>query len=197
MKTTINMIRHASNLNPDGIIPGRVPGFHLNEEGKQRAKKVGKYLKNKPINIIYTSPLERAYETANIVSESLPQAKISHAYELIEVDSSSWQGYKQEEVFTNNNYSLYLNDPSTDMVPENTNKLADIMKEFVLGLCKKHIGKELICVSHNDPITALRLSLEGKSLQLLKTFHVSSGSITTFIFNEKHKLTETQYIEIQ
>ena len=197
MQTTINFIRHCANINPDGIIPGRIPGFPLNEEGKNQAKKVGNYFKNKPIKIIYTSPLERAFETADIVAEFLPLTKISHAYELIEVDSSSWQGYKLEEVFTNKNYDLYLNDPGTNTVPENLSKLASRMKEFAMKLCEKHKGEEVVCVSHNDPIIALRLILEGKSLQLLKTFHLSIGSITTFIFDESEKLTETQYTEIQ
>ena len=197
MKTTIHFVRHCANLNPDGIIPGRIPGFHLNQEGKNRARKLGNYFKGRPIKFIYTSPIERAFETANIVAEFLPEAKISHAYELIEVDSSSWQGYKLEEVFTNKNYDLYLNDPSTTTVPENLNKLAGRMKEFTLKLCEKHKGGEIVCISHNDPIIALRLTLEEKSLQLLKTFHLSIGSITTFIFDDSGRVTETQYTEIQ
>ncbi|OGY32056.1 MAG: hypothetical protein A3A57_02985 [Candidatus Woykebacteria bacterium RIFCSPLOWO2_01_FULL_41_12] len=197
MKTTIHFVRHCANLNPDGIIPGRIPGFHLNLEGKERAKKLGNYLKGRPIKAIYTSPIERTFETADIIAEFLPLAKISHVYELIEVDSSSWQGYKLEEVFTNKNYDLYLNDPDTNTVPENLNKLASRMKEFTMKLCEKHKGEEVVCVSHNDPIIALRLILEGKSLQLLKTFHLSIGSITAFIFNDLGKLSETQYTEIR
>lgn len=197
MKTTIHFVRHTANLNPDGVIPGRIPGFHLNEEGKKVARKLGNYFKGRPIKRIYTSPIERAFQTANIISEFLPEAKIIHSYDLIEVDSSPWQGYKIEEVFADKNYDLYLNDPNTEAVPENLNKLANRMKKFTMELCHNHKYEEMICVSHNDPITALRLSLEKKSLQLLKTFHVSVGSITTFIFSETCKLTKTQYVEIQ
>jgi broad specificity phosphatase PhoE len=196
MNTVVHFVRHAGLLNPDGTVPGRMPGFHLSEEGKKQAKKVGEHLKTRPIKLIFTGPLERAYETANIISKSLPKATITHVFDLNEVDASPWQAYKLEELFTNNAYESYLNEPDTNLVPENINSLAERMKKFAEKLCKEHAGEEIICVSHTDPIVALRLSLEKKAPQLLKTFHVSTGSITTFTF-ENCNLTETQYTEIQ
>jgi len=178
-------------------MPGRIPGYHLSKEGKAKAEKTGSFFEKKAIGYIYTSPLERAYETANIITKYLPKAKISHAFELTEVDSIHWQAYKYEELFTNNYYEAFLSDPNTDQVPENLTSLAARMKKFTLSLCKKHPGRQVICVSHEFPILALQLTLEKKPLQLIKNYNVSMASITSFIFDENSNLLETIYTELQ
>jgi broad specificity phosphatase PhoE len=188
MNTTIHYVRHAGFANPDRIVPGRIPGYQLSEEGKRKAKSVGEFFKGKPIKYIYSSPLERAYETANIISESLQKAKIIHSYQLTEVDSAHWQAYKLEELFTNNYYEQFLNNPDSSEVPENLNKLAKRVKDFTFELCKKHSGEEIVCVSHFYPIIALQLSLQGKPLSMAKNYEVGSASIVTFEFDEKCQL---------
>jgi probable phosphoglycerate mutase len=176
-------------------VPGRIPGYHLNEEGKRTAKLIAKFFKGKPIKHIYTSPLERTYQTADIISESLPKAKITHSYELNEVDSVHWQAYKLEELFTNNYYEDFLNNPESSEVPENMNKLAERMRSFSVNLCQKHKGEEIICVSHLYPILALRLSLEGKPLSMIKNYEVNFGSMVKFEFDEKCKLMQATNID--
>lgn len=196
MSTTIYYVRHAVYENPDRLVPGRTPGYHLSKEGKEKAKKIGEFFKGKGVKNIYTSPLERAYETANIIGEFLPAARITHAYELIETDATYWQTYKLEELFTNKYYETFLNDPDTSTAPENLTKLSERMKNFALDLCKKHPGEEIICVSHEYPILALRLSLEGKPLKQLRTLSAAMGSITTFEFNENCQFVKATYKEV-
>jgi broad specificity phosphatase PhoE len=196
MKTTLHYVRHAGLKNPERIVPGRIPGYGISKQGKDRAKKAGEFFKNLPIKHIYTSPLERTYETANEIAKYLPGAKIYHAIELIEVDSLHWQAYKLEELFTNNFYESFLNDPFSRDVPENMAKLAERMKSFALTLCKKRSGQEVICVSHLYPIAALRLGLEGKSLSLVKSYDVDYVSITSFEFDENCKFVKTAYKDI-
>lgn len=195
MSTIIHFVRHAPYENPQRLVPGRIPGYHLSSQGKEKAKKVGKFFKKSKVETIYTSPLERTFETANIIGEYLPKAKIIHAYDLIEVDATHWQAYKLEELFTSRYYEAFINDPDTNEVPENLTRLAERMKTFTLTLCKQHQGEEIICVSHEYPILALRLILEGKPLRLLKTYHAAMASITTFVFDEACQLRKTTYTE--
>ncbi|OGY23379.1 MAG: hypothetical protein A2172_04080 [Candidatus Woykebacteria bacterium RBG_13_40_15] len=195
MNTVIHFIRHAANPNPDGIIPGRMAGFHLDETGKKQAKKAGEFLKDRPIKAIYTSPLERTFETANIISDFFPKAKITHSYDLIEVESSHWQAFKLENLYLNDYYEAFLNNPETREVPENLNGLTERMKKFTFNLCTEHKGEEVICVSHIYPIVALRLSLEGKSLQLVNTTDLPTASITSFYFDETCKFVKVEYHE--
>ncbi|OGY25216.1 MAG: hypothetical protein A2Z11_04005 [Candidatus Woykebacteria bacterium RBG_16_43_9] len=193
MSTTVYFVRHSGPENPDRIVPGRIPGYRLSTLGRETAEKTGEFFKNKPIKYIYTSPLERAYETANIIGKYLPKAKINHVYELTEVDSIHWQAYKLEELFTNNYYEAFLNDPATKDVPENLDGLAKRLDGFTQRICEEHKGQEIICVSHLYPIVALRLYLEGKPLTMAKNYEVSTASVTTFEFDKDCKLTRTDY----
>jgi len=195
MNTTIHFVRHSEFSNPDRIIPGRMPGYHLDLAGKEKAKKVGEFFKDRPIKAIYTSPLERTFETANIISGYLPPLKPIHSYDLIEVDSNNWQAYKLEELYTNNYYEAFINDPETQEVPENISKLASRMEKFTIDLCNKHKGEEVVCVSHMHPIIALKLSLEGKPLKSLRTVQLTTASITSFHFDENCKLAGVDYYE--
>ena len=196
MNTTIYYVRHAGFENPARIVPGRIPGYHLSAEGKKKAEKVGEYFKNRPIKQIYTSPLERAYETANIITKSLPNSKISHVYELTEVDMIHWQAYKLEELFTNNYYEAFLNDPQTNEVPENLNQLAARLEKFTRDLCQKYPREEIVCVSHLYPILALKLSLEGKPLTILKSYDLNAGSLITFEFSPDCRLISAKPVNI-
>jgi probable phosphoglycerate mutase len=59
------LIRHATNdFVKTGRLPGRTPNIHLNDEGRKQAEALGHALRNRPLDAIYSSPLERAIETA-------------------------------------------------------------------------------------------------------------------------------------
>ncbi|MEX0621557.1 MAG: histidine phosphatase family protein [Candidatus Woykebacteria bacterium] len=197
MRSTAHYVRHSVYDNPDGIEPGRIPGLHLTAPGEKKAEKTVRFFKGKPIVHIYTSPLERAYETANIIAKAFPKVPITHSYELTEADSTYWQAYKYEMLFNNNYYEAFLTDPDAPDLPENLTALAERMKKFALTICQKHTGQEIICVSHEFPILALRLSLEEKPLQLLRSYNISMASITSFVFDENCRLVETSYTEMK
>lgn len=196
MSTTIYYVRHAAYENPERLVPGRIPGYHLNAEGRAKAQKVSEFFKGKKVKCIYTSPLERCFETANIIGEALPKIKIIHVYDLIEIDSTHWQAFRLEALFTNEYYEAFLNDPNTDKVMENLTKLSVRMKNLAATFCAKHKGEEIICVSHEYPILALRLALEAKPMHLLKTSNAAMGSITTFIFDDVCHFLKDGYLEI-
>lgn len=64
---TIFLVRHGEVDNPSRILPGRLPNFHLSVHGRAQAKQAGLFLQKQHIDIIYTSPLERCRETADII----------------------------------------------------------------------------------------------------------------------------------
>lgn len=194
MNTIIYFVRHAPYQNPDRLVPGRIPGYHLDETGVKKAKRVGEYLqKNSTARRIYTSPLERAYETAGIIASFLPEAKIAHAYELTEIDATQWQAYKLEDLFKNHYYEEYLGNPNSTEITENLDALAKRIENFALSLCNEHQGEEIICVSHKDPITVLRLKLEGRPLNLLNNYRVDMASVSKFTFADNCHFTGFEY----
>ncbi len=62
--TQIHLVRHGEVFNPDGVLYGRLPGFHLSELGKQMAAAAAEKLDGHPITALFSSPLLRAQESA-------------------------------------------------------------------------------------------------------------------------------------
>ncbi|MBE0696285.1 MAG: histidine phosphatase family protein, partial [Anaerolineaceae bacterium] len=69
--TTLLLIRHGENSMVGKRLAGRLPDVHLNEKGKQEAEQLAKVLGKAPIKAVYSSPLERAVETAEPLAQVL------------------------------------------------------------------------------------------------------------------------------
>ena len=67
--TKIHLVRHGEVYNPERILYGRLPGYHLSELGRRMASAAAKQLAGHPIVKLYASPLERAQESAKPWSE--------------------------------------------------------------------------------------------------------------------------------
>ena len=65
--TTLLLIRHGANDWVHGRLAGRIPGVHLNEEGRQQAQAVAQRLHDIPLAAVYASPLDRTLETAQAI----------------------------------------------------------------------------------------------------------------------------------
>lgn len=62
--TLIHLVRHGEVHNPDGVLYGRIPGFHLSALGHQMAAATAEHLAGHDIRTLYASPLQRAQESA-------------------------------------------------------------------------------------------------------------------------------------
>lgn len=66
------LVRHGENdYVKKNILAGRLPEVHLNEKGLSQAQAVAERLKSVPIKAVYSSPLERAMETAEPLAKAL------------------------------------------------------------------------------------------------------------------------------
>jgi len=98
---TIFLVRHATTeYNQTDLLQGRMNN-PLNETGKKEALALANELKNKKIDMIYHSPLERTRQTAEIINQfhNAPYAKVES---FVEVDLGDWEGLKYSEVIENN-----------------------------------------------------------------------------------------------
>ena len=67
----IIFLRHGqAKNNTERILAGRTPGIQLTEVGIKQAKNIARYLKPLKIDTIYTSPIERALTTADIIEKN-------------------------------------------------------------------------------------------------------------------------------
>jgi len=61
-KTIVHLLRHGEVHNPEGILYGRLPGYHLSEDGVLMAQAAAKWFADRDVAAIFSSPLERALE---------------------------------------------------------------------------------------------------------------------------------------
>ena len=66
--TVVHLMRHGEVANPDGILYGRLHGYHLSDLGRRMADRVAEHLAPRDITRVVASPLERAQETATPVA---------------------------------------------------------------------------------------------------------------------------------
>src|SRR5215510_2006608 len=86
------LIRHGENeFVKAGKLPGRLAGIHLNEKGQKQAQALSTALQDVPIKAVYSSPLERAMETAQPIAESHKLAIVQEP-DLMDTDVGAWQG---------------------------------------------------------------------------------------------------------
>lgn len=160
--TTIYLLRHGEYVSPNHIVPYRLSGFHLSQKGITDVIHVAKTLASKSIVAVYTSPLERTYETAVILAQSHGLTPIVDE-RLLEVRSPA-QGQKEGFVEAKGGWGIYDTLWYKEHGGEPLEEIASRMKAAIDEFVKRHEGKELIVVSHGDPIMVLVALYKGMSL---------------------------------
>ncbi|HVA96721.1 MAG TPA: histidine phosphatase family protein [Candidatus Acidoferrales bacterium] len=176
MQTTIYLIRHGEVHNPEGIIYGRLPNFGLSDKGKQELEKTADFLKDKTISQLYSSPLLRTKQSAEIIKNKLGIEEIQYSDLLIET-GTSYEGRKFNSLDALQS-DVYLKplDPSDETIEQ----LAHRMQNFLNKLLATNNGKHIAVVSHGDPIMALKAVIKRTPLEFLpfKTDHyVQHGEV--------------------
>jgi len=135
---------------------------HLTELGKKQAKEAGNKLKDKKIDLIFSSPFMRSKETAEIIAESLnyPKEKIIIDDRLHEVLGGVYDGK------TDGEYQAYFKtrEEKFTKTPEGGENYTDIknrMTEFLYDINSKYEGKKILIVSHNTPLWLMFVGMNG------------------------------------
>ena len=163
----VHLVRHGEVENPGNVIYADLPGFHLSERGRQQAARAGSFLENRAVEAVYTSPLDRAIETASVIAahHGIEPQVIERLTEWKLL--SRWKGLLWEELPEHRPGELeaYLADPTEmSFALESLQDLAGRIGEKVADLAERHPGGEIVAVSHQDPIQAARLMLTGRAL---------------------------------
>ncbi len=97
-KTTFYFVRHGQSAgNKDGKIQGR-QNSPLTDAGREQARKTGRWLASRSIDRIYTSPLSRSRETAEIFSKAGITHPVQSLDELLELDTGIFSGMSFKEI---------------------------------------------------------------------------------------------------
>ncbi|MFZ9059239.1 MAG: MSMEG_4193 family putative phosphomutase [Ilumatobacteraceae bacterium] len=183
--TVIIMVRHGKTPSTGKLLPGRAAGLHLSDIGKNEAIEVAKRLsKLKKVSAIYSSPLERARETAAPIGKILDK-KIDINKGLLECDFGKWTGKELGKLMKLPEWSTVQRAPSTFRFPngESFTEMQNRMVSTLDDLRQAHPGGIVICVSHADPIKAAVAHAMGTHLDLFQRIVISTCSVSAVSYS--------------
>ena len=182
--TVVHLVRHGEVRNSGGVLYGRMPGFHLSEEGILMAKAVAAFLAGRDVALLLSSPLERALETAAPLSAQFG-LEVRVDERLIE----PWN-YFEGARFDVGAAALrrpdawrHLTNPFRPSWGEPYTSIAARMHAVMADAVREAAGRQVVCVSHQLPIWVARLSAEHRRL-----WHhpgrrqCALGSVTSFAY---------------
>ena len=164
MSTTIVLARHGeTNWNRDGRFQGQADP-PLNDRGRAQARELADRLTGERFAALYSSPLRRARETADIVAHQLGLS-VEPVGELQEIDVGSWSGLTRDEIASRfpAAYGRWLEFRAGWDDGETYEALTQRVVAAVLRLAARHPQERLLIVTHGGPIRAVLATAEGVS----------------------------------
>ena len=181
------LIRHGENdYSKKGRLAGRLPGIHLNDRGKEQAAELGKALADTPLKAIYSSPLERAMETAEPIAQS-HGLKIIQEPGLIESNVGKWQGQSIRRLAITKYWRIVQRAPSRAGHPDGETFLQTQTRvvSALDEICKKYKPQDIIaCVFHSDPIKLAVAHYLGLPLDHFQRLACDTASATMLAVSE-------------
>ena len=164
-RTVVHLMRHGEVENPEGVLYGRLPGYHLSVRGRQMSDVVADHLAGSDLTLVIASPLERAQETAAPIAAGHDLPIMTDAG-LIEA-GNFFEGKK----FGVGDGSLRhpsvwpkLVNPFRPSWGEPYAQIAARMLAVVDRARVEAAGHEAVLVSHQSPVWIARLALEHRRL---------------------------------
>ncbi len=180
----VHLIRHGHNdYGKKGLLPGRLPRVHLNAKGRDEVARMAEALKEIPLKAVYSSPLDRAMETAQIVAE-VHGLKVEERPNLIETALGDWEGKSVKRLSRDKRWRQLQEHPSQFrfpggewMVEQQTRLITEVQT-----LCGRHRAKEhFAIVGHADPLKLIIAYYIGLPLDLFQRLTVDLASVTSLI----------------
>ncbi|MFW5713369.1 MAG: histidine phosphatase family protein [Brevefilum sp.] len=183
---TFLLIRHGLNDMVGEKLAGRTAGVHLNEDGKAQARRLAAETGHLKIAAIYSSPLERALETAEPIAR-VHDLNVEIVPELIEIDFGKWQGKHLKKLKKGRLWKAVQSSPGSFRFPdgESFEEAQNRVAEGLKALSEKHEKEDLIvCVAHSDVIRLAVAHFLGLSLNDFQRLRISTASVTVMSLYE-------------
>lgn len=178
----ILFLRHGqAKNNVERILAGRSKGFPLTDVGIQQAENIGNFLRPLNISKIYSSPIERAEQTANIVANKVG-LDCTIDERLTEIEMGSFSGMHYDEMFAKHGNVFLKFYQGHPIVETNGIETFASVKKRVLDVVshcsKRHDGETLLFVTHMDPIKSMISTILQPKPELLYEMIIRNASLT-------------------
>ncbi len=183
--TTFLLIRHAANELTGKVLYGRMPGVRLSPQGRAQAERLVGQLSAVRLDAIYSSPLERALETAEPLARDRG-LEIRTSQALTEIETGEWTGLAIPDLAASQPWQLFNSYRSGTRAPG-----GELMLEAQLRMVAEldrlrlsHPDQTLAVVSHGDPIRAAILHFAGIPTDFFLRLEISPASVSVLELND-------------
>jgi broad specificity phosphatase PhoE len=184
-RSTILLVRHGHTDAVGQWLAGRSEGVPLNQAGRAQAERLRTRLSSINIAAIYSSPLQRAVETAGPLARERG-LRVEPRLELAEVDFGDWNGERFDTLAADPRWTRFNSYRSMADVPRGERAL-DVQARIVRALEDLrvlHPGQTIVCVSHADVIRLAVLYIAGAPIDFIHRFDITPGSITAIALSD-------------
>jgi probable phosphomutase (TIGR03848 family) len=182
--TTVILVRHGQTPTTGKLLRGRAPGLHLADAGREQAERAAARLGElATVDAVYTSPLERARETAAPIGKVRGLRPVVDKG-LLECDFGEWTGGELAKLSKLPEWVTVQRAPSTFTFPggESFSTMQHRIVSTIDRLRAAHPGGTIVCVSHADPIKAAVAHALGTHLDLFQRIVISTCAISVLVF---------------
>lgn len=181
------LIRHGENdFTKKHKLAGYTPDVHLNERGQSQAQALAEALKEVPIKAIFSSPLERAAETATPIAAARG-LEVQLESGLMETNVGKWQGRSLAALRLQKAWKIVQAAPSRAQFPEGET-FYECQARIVAALdsiSRKYKPQDMVaCVFHADPIKLAVAHYIGLPLDHFQRLGCDTGSLTALYVSE-------------
>ena len=180
----IIFLRHGqAENNIKRVLSGRTKGVPLTETGIKQAQLCAEFLENMGVSAIYSSPIQRAKHTAEIVGKHM-SLDVSVDDRLTELDMGKFTGMPYDEIFNSHgNVFLKFYNGELEIAHNGVETFAQVKKrvfEIIDDVTKMHPDENVLFVSHMDPIKAMLSTVLDLSAVNLFELIIANASLTIF-----------------
>ena len=183
--TTFFLIRHASCSGLGQTLWGRTPGVCLNETGKREAQRLAERFRGMTLEAIYSSPLERALETAETIARTM-KLEVNRNPAFDEIDFGDWTGKSFETLSSDEVWRRFNSVRSATRIPGGELFL-EVQTRVVTELDKlssQHNNARVAIVSHADVIKAAVGYFTATPIDLLQRIEITACSVSVVVIDK-------------
>ena len=190
MKTTLLLIRHGeTEWNKLGKFQGcidiELSTNGINQAGKLRSKINGEF------DLIYSSPLKRAYETAKIIARDTDK-EVKVLEDIREINFGEWEGLTIKEI--SEKYPEIFKVWITDKIEApfvggdvSIKNAVNRALKCIMEIIEKNKGKKIIIVAHGGIIKASLIGMFDWHMSMYHKIVLGNTCINTINFDDELK----------
>lgn len=184
----VYLVRHGeTTFNVEGRLPGQLEGVALTDKGRRQAYQAAVSLSGVPLSAVISSPLERAYETAQALARG-GGLEVRLDLRLKDTDVGLWAGQKIGDLEKNDPaWKAFVEHP--DEPPPGVESLVQVQQRAMAAmqdiLADASLGNFIALVAHADVVKLILATYLGLHVATVRYVSVANASISALAFQQE------------